>query len=125
MQRYNREAAESLVEQNFPCHGRARPRREGTVHFTLIVQRMRGAMLEESEELEEQVRGTPLVPEMYFGGDGSDVAVYLFAASGPLGAPAKEVNNKPKFVCRDPFATAPSPSNCAGSRPSTTAGTSR
>ena len=63
------------------------------------------ALLEESEE---QGRGTPLVPEMYFGGEGSDVSVYLYAPSGPLAKPAGEGERTPKpFVFRDPFAPQP------------------
>ena len=58
------------------------------------------ALLEESEE---QGRGTPLVPEMYFGGEGSNVNVYLYASSGPLAKPAHGADSTPKFVFRDPF----------------------
>jgi len=57
------------------------------------------ALLEESEE---QGRGKPLVPEMYFGGEGSDISVYLHAPSGPL-AKKPETDQKPTFVFRDPF----------------------
>ena len=57
------------------------------------------ALLEESEAAG---RGTPLVPEMYFGGEGSNVSAHLFAPSGPLSKPPSE-SNAPKFVFRNPF----------------------
>lgn len=62
------------------------------------------ALLEESEE---QGRGTPLVPEMYFGGEGSDVSVYLHAPSGPLAKKPDPTDQRPKFVFRDPFVQQP------------------
>ena len=49
------------------------------------------------EEGDEEGRGTPLVPEQYFGGDGSTSSAFLHA-QGEKNAEAPR-----KFVFRDPF----------------------